>query len=1106
LPTAEVNIEAFNGGELSPRVKGRLALPNYQAGSAIIENLIPLKGGALERRPGTEYVTNATGAEGSDSTLFTSEGSWLVPFRIATGASYQLELSDYKMRFFRGEGQLLHSFPLFSESQVNPTANQFEIDGHGFRHGQQVTFHVNPGGTAPAGLTDGATYTVCLPEAMRSIDPTGGSGLYEAEGTETFDVNAEMGPYIARHEDLNGSPGERHVWIHTTALTTTACRVSLTKGGSVFSDGTSHGSGWNALVPTLDSKVNTFRLSTDYGTQGKNFIRTAVVTFTDTGTGGGWFEAAGDPPVEIDTPWSYEEAKRLQYTSDADVMLFYSPDGHPPHELLRFGTSSFVLQPIVFTGGPLGPEAPLGGRTKVLLAIPAPEDQSQAATITCDVDFFRGSDVGLPFRRTRDGTQEGLKHTDLVITRFDAGSSSFWVEAAATTSSAATGIMTMPAGHGLLHQEAVWVWPKDDASYDFPPELSARQLYYLTDNGLGANEFQLSLTIGTTAAGGTPLVFSAETGGMRIVSAELRTADLDNVANTPVHGWADGTAWAGVYSEGTLPGGIVTGQAYKIRTVLAWDGTEDDDRFFLEHMDGSTVPILDEGSGKHVCSAALNTVAVVKGKLIRAVTNNAEWETKNEKWRIGQWGAYRGWPGACTIRGERLVVGGSDAHPMNVWGSELAVIRSFIPDTRTGSGDDTGDPDRTITEASSWSYLIESESTERITWLHASTVVIAGTVGPLFTVEGLTPNTVTATLMTSRGASNVRPVVSDAQLIWGSSKHHHIFAAGFQEARGALVPDDITKLADHLFTKTNHLVQLAIQEEPWSLLWAARQDGMLLSCTYDLEQGVQAWARHPIGGSHSFSAFNYKTHLDEVTVRDHAAVKSIGTIPSEDGTETVVWMVVERLNPLSTTPNQIFRTIERMTVRFELDTPKEDAYFVDCGVAALDVETADTPLASIVTHDVLFDRECDLWIDGARQAKTTASSAGVLTFPDAAVYKVVVGIPYVWKWRSLSIEALLQVLPSLKGVQGEITQAQIDFINSLGGKISRPGGPKQTFDFRTRHDVMDAGPELFSGTHEVNPFPGNPSKTQEIEMEGDGPEPAQWTNIIVTLYTGKATA
>lgn len=45
------------------------------------------------------------------------------------------------------------------------------------------------------------------------------------------------------------------------------------------------------------------------------------------------------------------------------------------------------------------------------------------------------------------------------------------------------------------------------------------------------------------------------------------------------------------------------------------------------------------------------------------------------------------------------------------------------------------------------------------------------------------------------------------------------------------------------------ITSMAFQKNPDPILWCVRSDGVLLSMTYDREQNVIAWSRHPFIGA-----------------------------------------------------------------------------------------------------------------------------------------------------------------------------------------------------------------------------------------------------------------
>ena len=105
------------------------------------------------------------------------------------------------------------------------------------------------------------------------------------------------------------------------------------------------------------------------------------------------------------------------------------------------------------------------------------------------------------------------------------------------------------------------------------------------------------------------------------------------------------------------------------------------------------------------------------------------------------------------------------------------------------------------------------------------------------------------------------------------------------------------------------IAALEFQRQPWSVLWAARDDGMLLGFTYLREQDVLAWHRHPLGGN-------------------EARALSLASVPATDHDR--LWLAVERRRA-----GQSVVSIEFLERAFWSDTIRDQdlAFFVNSGLS-----------------------------------------------------------------------------------------------------------------------------------------------------------------------------
>lgn len=89
---------AWNGGELSPLIAGRVDVAKYSNGCERMENFIPLIQGPAIARPGFPFVAEVK---------VSAQRTWLMRFEFSVTESYQLEFGHHYIRFFANRGAVL---------------------------------------------------------------------------------------------------------------------------------------------------------------------------------------------------------------------------------------------------------------------------------------------------------------------------------------------------------------------------------------------------------------------------------------------------------------------------------------------------------------------------------------------------------------------------------------------------------------------------------------------------------------------------------------------------------------------------------------------------------------------------------------------------------------------------------------------------------------------------------------------------------------------------------------------------------------------------------------------------------------------------------------
>lgn len=132
MPQAAPIQVGFNGGQLGPRMAGRVDLARYRTGCARLENFIPTVQGPAIKRSGTRFVKEVASS---------SQTSRLIPFEFSRDQAYVLEFADNKIRFMRNEGAVLETAVAISAGTPPTIANPCVITtnvAHGYATGDEI--------------------------------------------------------------------------------------------------------------------------------------------------------------------------------------------------------------------------------------------------------------------------------------------------------------------------------------------------------------------------------------------------------------------------------------------------------------------------------------------------------------------------------------------------------------------------------------------------------------------------------------------------------------------------------------------------------------------------------------------------------------------------------------------------------------------------------------------------------------------------------------------------------------------------------------------------------------------------------------------------------
>ena len=251
-------------------------------------------------------------------------------------------------------------------------------------------------------------------------------------------------------------------------------------------------------------------------------------------------------------------------------------------------------------------------------------------------------------------------------------------------------------------------------------------------------------------------------------------------------------------------------------------------------------------SGKATITARTSSTIAV-ATVTKAFTNaNAITD-----WQLGAWSGTTGYPRTVSFFEQRLVFGGSTYYPQTIWASQSGLYEDF----------DAGDG----SAADGFIYTIAANKVNVIRWLAPARDLIVGTAGGEFKVgkpagEPLQPDNVQITQQTTYGGYTTQPIQIGNSILFLQRQRKKIREFSYRFEDDAYTAPDMTLLADHI-TGTG-IVDVDYAQEPSSIYWAVRDDGTLLSLTYQREEDVVAWSRNILGGSYKLT-FNGATGVTD---------------------------------------------------------------------------------------------------------------------------------------------------------------------------------------------------------------------------------------------------
>jgi hypothetical protein len=288
---------------------------------------------------------------------------------------------------------------------------------------------------------------------------------------------------------------------------------------------------------------------------------------------------------------------------------------------------------------------------------------------------------------------------------------------------------------------------------------------------------------------------------------------------------------------------------------------------------------------KHVTATVLSSIPT-------GATN-----TWTMRWALGAWNDVDGYPSQVTFFRERLVF----AAGQRVWMSVTGDYENFNPRDELGQ----------VAADGAISITIVARKVNQVQWLDPGVDLLIGTAGGEFRCCEMTknqvfgPDNITVQPQSEYGSRSLAPQRIGSSIVYVQRSGRKVREMAYDFGPDAYKSTDLTVLSEHV--TQSGLTACDFQQEPHSVLWYARADGLLLGLTFNREQDVVGWHRHPLGGD--------------------GIAEALTCIPSPDGGRNELWLIVRR-----TVNGVTKRYIEYMEAEHQEGEDIEQAFYVDCGL------------------------------------------------------------------------------------------------------------------------------------------------------------------------------
>lgn len=395
------------------------------------------------------------------------------------------------------------------------------------------------------------------------------------------------------------------------------------------------------------------------------------------------------------------------------------------------------------------------------------------------------------------------------------------------------------------------------------------------------------------------------------------------------------------------------------------------------------------------------------------------------------WSDEQGYPAAVTLHNQRLICGGTKEKPQTVWISKIAEYLNFEISTN---------------DEDAAAFTMSSDQINPIVHISQVDVPLVLTYGGEFALTGsasksaISPTNINIKNQSTYGCNNVKPMRAGDDLLFIQRSGKKLRAMSYRAEIESFSAEDVTILSEHI--TESGIVDMAFQQEPYSILWLVRGDGQMATLTLDRVQDVTGWSRQVTDG-------NFET---------------VATIPQGDYDQ--VWTIIKReIN------GQVKRYIEYFNADSNAHSSKQ--------------YSNDDPQDTYTGLEHLEGKEVDIVADGAVMQRRQVVNGTIHI--ERKAYSVVIGLPYSTLIELLDFE-VQGATGTVQGNKKRVGEIVLRFFETTGCLVNNEPVPSRKFG----ENVLDQPAPLFTGDESINLSGWN----NQITIEQSQPLPFHLLGVI----------